>query len=430
MQFSGVENLSVDLSGVGTNMAVAVWGCYGCWVSGIRITNFGTYGVDIFSSAHVTVQNNYLFNGRGPDSYGIRTSGASDDLIMNNIFQAIRSPSVFDFWESGSVVAYNFAVNDTTAATAPANMFPAFWDHAAGDDFHLFEGNISPGFAIDGIHGTHLNETTFRNFSTGWESCANGQCGSTPAKNFGTTAIAYRNADRYGNIIGNVSGTPGYHTSYLTQNTQSSSNAQTVYALGAGNDATSPPIAADPLVYATTLVWANYDNVTGSVRFCGNPSDTGWATICSLLSEVPIGALAYPNPVPTVGDTGAGQPALPASFFLASKPSWFGSLAWPSIGPDVSGGNVGQCSGTLNTAGHYSGVPATSNGQCTGTSLTTPAWGGHVNSNPAMNCALNVMGMPPDGSGGGLSFNASACYGGSTSSQGPNPPTNLVVVVN
>jgi hypothetical protein len=28
---------------------------------------------------------------------------------------------------------------------------------------------------------------------------------------------------------------------------------------------------------------------------------------------------------------------VPASLFYSSKPSWFGSLAWPAIGPDVSG---------------------------------------------------------------------------------------------
>jgi hypothetical protein len=28
---------------------------------------------------------------------------------------------------------------------------------------------------------------------------------------------------------------------------------------------------------------------------------------------------------------------LPSSLFYASKPSWFGGVAWPAIGPDVTG---------------------------------------------------------------------------------------------
>lgn len=101
----------------------------------------------------------------------------------------------------------------------------------------------------------------------------------------------------------------------------------------------------------------------------------------------------------------------------------------PAIGPDVTGGNVGVCSGTLNTSGHQSGMPATSSAQCTGTSLST-GWAGHVNAIPAMNCALNVMGMPPDGTGPARPFDATTCYGGVPSVQAPNPPTNLVVTVN
>jgi hypothetical protein len=118
---------------------------------------------------------------------------------------------------------------------------------------------------------------------------------------------------------------------------------------------------------------------------------------------------------------------MPASFYLSSKPSWFGSTPFPPVGPDISGGNVGVCSGALNTPGQFSGVPATQSSQCTGTSLVS-GWAGHVNAIPAMHCALDVMGMPPDGSGPALAFDAKACYGGSSSD--PNPPTNLTVVVN
>ena len=31
---------------------------------------------------------------------------------------------------------------------------------------------------------------------------------------------------------------------------------------------------------------------------------------------------------------------LPGSFYLTSKPSWFGNLAWPAIGPDVNTNNT------------------------------------------------------------------------------------------
>jgi hypothetical protein len=415
---SGVENLSIDMgSNSGFNYGIMFAGAYQCWVSGVRIMNESKWAIGAGYSSHLQIQNNYLCNGPedpAADPYGIRFYDTADNLIVNNIIQKIRAPLVFDSPDVGSVIAYNFAVNDYYASDA---MFPAYWDHSTGDDFHLWEGNIGAGSGIDNYHGTHLDETTFRNFLTGWESCANGQCGATTLKDFGTAALGYSGYNRYGNIIGNVLGTPGYTNIYQTATFGGNGSA---YYLGVGNSG----IPTDPLTASTSLRWGNYDVVTGAVRWCGNSADTGWSTTCASTSEVPTSAPSYPNSVPTKGDIGAGQSALPASFYLSSKPSWFGSLPWPPIGPDVSGGNIGICSGTLNTAGEFAGVPATSSSQCTGTSLAA-GWAGHVNTNPAMNCYLNVMSGPPDGTGSALSFNAATCYGSGSGAQPPSPPRGL-----
>jgi hypothetical protein len=290
-----------------------------------------------------------------------------------------------------------------------------------GDDFQLFEGNVSPGFDIDIYHGTHLDETIFRNLALGWDSCANSQCGADTFKDSGTTAIFQGAYNRYANLIGNVLGTPGYTTTYTSG---APCNACSV-SLGGGDNGQPPN---DPLTATTSMRWGNWDVVTNAVRWCGNSSDTGWSTTCSGTSEIPTGLSAYANSVPTLGDTAAGQGALPASFYLAAKPSWFGSTPFPAIGPDVSNGTVGQCSGTLNTAGGYSGLPATSSANCVSTSLAS-AWGGHVNATPAMNCALNVMGMPPDGTGAAVTFNAASCYS-STGTIQLTPPVPTSAPVN
>ncbi|MBP7707444.1 MAG: hypothetical protein KA243_09385, partial [Candidatus Aminicenantes bacterium] len=44
----------------------------------------------------------------------------------------------------------------------------------------------------------------------------------------------------------------------------------------------------------------------------------------------------YYNRAP-VWDPGIGSRDIPASLFYTTKPSYFGDLAWPPIGPDVSG---------------------------------------------------------------------------------------------
>jgi hypothetical protein len=80
------------------------------------------------------------------------------------------------------------------------------------------------------------------------------------------------------------------------------------------------------------------------------------------------------------------------------------------VGPDVESGNVGQCTGSLNTPGQFAGLPALDARQCAGTSLAR-AWGGHVNAIPAMACYFALGGLP-DGTGGQLPFDARACFRG------------------
>lgn len=68
---------------------------------------------------------------------------------------------------------------------------------------------------------------------------------------------------------------------------------------------------------------------------------------------------------------------LPASFYLAGKPAWWGTLPFPAIGPDVKG--------STGPSSHSSG-------------------------NPAQSCYLKVMGGSDGGQGGPLTFNAGNCY--------------------
>jgi hypothetical protein len=67
----------------------------------------------------------------------------------------------------------------------------------------------------------------------------------------------------------------------------------------------------DPLVVSTLLRWGNYDYATNRAHF-----DT---------KELPSGVAA------------PATQALPASLFLSGKPSFWGAVAWPAIGPDVAG---------------------------------------------------------------------------------------------
>src|SRR5208337_666265 len=158
-----------------------------------------------------------------------------------------------------------------------------------------------------------------------------------------------------------------------------------------------PTILSDSLVASTLMRWGNYDTVNAATQW--NPS------------EVPSGLSSYANPVPS-------NHLLPASFIYTARPVWWpATKAWPPIGPDVSQGNLGMCSG-----GIYNLNMATANSQCSGGTLVA-AVAGTSNSIPAMDCYLNVMGGPPDGTGSAMTFNGNTCYSAQLQ---PSPPTNLV----
>lgn len=419
----GIENLSMDASNIGANYLIDGWNAFNYWVTGCRFSNFSEYAFFGSDMEHGTIQSNYFYHSTGSDSYAIRFIGAGQNAIQNNIITQVFAPIVFDGPSSGNVIAYNYIINDNFQNDF---MRGSTFEHAV-NGFDLYEGNVTNQLVNDTDHGTANMITWFRNLTLGWDSCANGQCGSN-INNVATNAMFTRAWGRYGNLVGGVSGTAGFHNAYNSLGSNTS-----VYQLGVGNGATSPPNPNDPLVFSTTLLWGNYDVVTGAARWCGSSSDAGWGSVCASRSEIPTTANTYPNSIPTKGDTGAGMQALPPSFYLSSQPAWWGSNPWPAIGPDVSGGNVGVCSGTLNSPGEYAGMPALSNSECSGTSLSASSWGGHVNAIPALSCYLNVMGGVPDGTGSELSFNAASCYGGSLASTppppAPQPPTNLSVVV-
>jgi hypothetical protein len=411
--YVGVQNLSIDGSATQDTAGVSFYNDAYFWCSGVAVLHSYNIGIWIEQSVHGNVQSNYVFDSGQHLAYNDPTGikyNWSDNLIANNIVQAVRPAIMAEGPSSGNVILGNYMINSYTGDDF---MFGNEWDgHSDGSDYDLIESNVMNQFTQDLIHGGHLMQTYFRNLSTGWESCANGQCGSYPAKDSNAEAVSSQSYNRYMNFVYNVLGTPGYSTTYNAPSSACSTYYEfqgVIWATGCGNSGGSTAIPGDPVVNATSLRWGNWDTANNATQYN--------------TSEVPSGSSLYPNATPTACTSGG---SCPPSFYYSTRPSWWpSSIPFPAIGPDVSGGNVGQCTGTLNTPGEMAGTAATASSQCTGTSLTS-AWAGHVNAIPAMACYLNIMNGPPDGSGSALTFSASSCYGGSTSSSSAPPaPSGL-----
>jgi hypothetical protein len=113
-------------------------------------------------------------------------------------------------------------------------------------------------------------------------------------------AIELQYKTTFMNVIGCVLGTPGWSDTYESAYPASADNTlRTIWRLGYGG----PSWAGDTNVKATLLRHRNFDCVTQGADV--DPS--------------------FPDTL------------LPPSLYLAVKPSWWGDLPWPSIGPDVPG---------------------------------------------------------------------------------------------
>ena len=410
----GIENLSIQAgtpNGSGGNNTsgasrnIMVGNCDQCWVKGVRSAYANRSHVDLLVATRFEIRDSYFFQNinHASVSYGLETDSGFNGKVENNIFQQSTDgePNCNGACE-GNVFLYNFDIDNVWGSAGW--MQAGFYAHSSGNAFNLWEGNIGPGYTSDDVHGTHHFETIFRNRIVGDQAAGCGSAGDNTCTQQ-TLPIDTYAGSRYYNVIGNVLGQSGYHTSYLANCTSDDSCFNTVTAIyrtgqtgqgGTNNNGfcTNPACSShgnfDPQVASYMMRWGNWDVVTNAVRWCGNSTDPGWSTTCSSTSEVPTGLASYSNAVPS-------STTLPASFYYSSKPSWWpSSKAWPLIGPDVTSGNI-------------------------------PNTGGFANTNPAQDCFLNTMGGPADGTGNILSFNANTCYG--SSSAAPTPPTNLSAVV-
>lgn len=333
------------------------------WVTGVRLIRHAMEPVpkaqynyiSVTASLHYTIANNYIFGRLGGDDYAFHPQTSDQGLWQNNIIQN-GTNGFLDEGINGSgtgthgdVVAYNYQPHHFwgLAATDDTYSFSqgTLQHHTGGSSYTLWEGNETHSWQQEIYYGQAFFDIAFRNRLPGWDM---GQAA------FATLPVYIMTGNRYHSAIGNVMGTSGWHTRYEDSGTWTGSVwdygtdcQHAIYMLGgnhcwAGTQGSGP--FRDPLTIASFMRWGNWDNVTGAAQW--NSSEV--PTVANLTTAGV--STVYANPVP-------GSQALPASFYLASKPSWFGSVPFPAIGPDVTGGTLRDWKGgTLG--GHAYKIPA------------------------------------------------------------------------
>ena len=267
----GVQNLSIDGSATTDTAGVSFFSAQNFWVQGVAVLNSNNIGIWIQQSVHGIVQSNYVYNagqsGTNTDPTGIKFNW-SNNLIANNIVQDCRTPILGEGPGTGNVIVGDYHINANDQSDFMfAGLQPT---HSDGGSYNLMESNVANQLAEDNAHGGHPMETYYRNFVTGWESCANGQCGTFTAKASNAEAVTTQSYTRYANFIANVMGTPGYSTTYNGNATNCGNFPEfthTIFAIGCGNGGVSPAVPGDAIAISSTMRWANWDTANGATQF-------------------------------------------------------------------------------------------------------------------------------------------------------------------
>ena len=333
----GLEDLSIENQGSSAQSNIFINNTRDSWVRNVRSIFADRAAVWCYGSGRVTIRDSYIYGTLVAESqsYGIVMDICSNWLVENNIFDGVAIPMPAGLGAAGIVWGYNYALNDIFVSGGNEVWMQASnYHHATANQFHLIEGGDGIGFTADQIHGTSHFATLFRNHWLGYDP----EGGSPSGKEDQLVAVHIYFGNRFFNVIGNVLGRTGTHTMYqrnpasATESTASPDQNISIYMLGwSANQEKHGSFDNDMRVAETIMRWGNWDIVSDAVR---------WES-----SEVPSGDSFYPNAVP-------GDQTLINSYYLASKPAWFttlqGTVDWPPIGPDVTGGAVSDAGGHVN----------------------------------------------------------------------------------
>ena len=332
---AGIENLFVW---GGSDSNINISDCVYCWIKNVESAWSAGASVSLTRTFRNVVRDLFIHETPNPAPGGAGyllaiLTGASENLVENNIMWYGNKVNVMPVSGGGNVLAYNYtddAFGDTYPGAPEAGMNAA---HRLAGHLELLEGNYSQNFKGDDYWGGSIYITAFRNQFSAHRAAhpplntytyPNGGC-SIPYGDYdgGARAPVDLQAGSYHNsFVGNVLGVSGQQLTGSTCNypAQSAWVAQVTTAAqyataSAANDVPMWQIGfqqsdtgnswIDTTVQTITRT-ANWDWYTRAMHCYG----TGGTT-----------------------DLGCSGVTVPNSFYLTSKPAFFGSQTWPWLDP-------------------------------------------------------------------------------------------------
>lgn len=322
----GIEDLTIDCSPGSIVYGVCRWNTDSCWLRNVEIKQASNYDLFDVNAIHNETRDCFLnsIKGNSTNGSGFLNQHSSNGLFENNVIYFTFPHLEQNFGVSACVFAYNFCIdNGVSGVTQGASIDT---NHGAHNAMNLFEGNISPQYCADGYFGSVSDDVAFRNRFHGTNE------GGTYSGSNGSHCVELNRFTRNYTLVENVLGaTQAYWTSKgggtLVYNPGEAAAEPCVYLFGypnlgnTGYSGTAQLSAGDP--------WSNWSAWPG-----GSPSG-GAAGFQELDRDVALTTLLKRNYNAVSNGIHADEQQTstePASLYKTSKPSWFGSLAWPAFG--------------------------------------------------------------------------------------------------
>lgn len=325
LKYAGIESLQLYANNIGMEQNIRMFACAYCWVKDVESNYADGDHVLAGSCYRCEIRDSYFhdgFNhssGQTDDSVRI-VSGSTYCLVENNILRRLHVPLMLEWGGGGHVIGYNYLTN-SFSSDGPNGVPTDLNYHGAHTAYCLFEGNLATAFCQDGTWGTASHGTLLRNVITGKGYVCPPYTGGRAAEQTGSYIKQYASARAinlagYGNskcfnVVGNILGSadmgnyPQFSPIYMLiwpANRQWDHEGN-VFSLGYANGSDDGSFNGDNTDPYTTLInHGNWDAVHNSIQWSNNIPDR----------------------------------VIPQSYYLASKPSFFGILTWPAFNPTNS----------------------------------------------------------------------------------------------
>lgn len=296
----GIEDMTLrcTFSGGGTRV-VKMETADSCYLKNVEFDSPSDVAVFIEFSYRCEVRHCYMHDFQllgGGQGYGVAIYHVGTGiLIEDNIITDSHNAMSVNHGGAYNAFVYNYEADGQSGS----GQNPGGNTHGVHSYMNIFEGNLlEDKILFDWTNASGSHQTVFRNRITG----DNPNVGS-PEDSASCVSVEYYN--RYCNIIANHLGTNGAggQNKYLTSVSSTTHGSQGSILIIGGeiniNEEFSPSDAVSYTTGSFILIHANYDTVQDTITYDGNIAD-----------HDPVDSYVY-----------------------ASKPAYFGSLAWPPYDP-------------------------------------------------------------------------------------------------